>query len=68
MGILLEHMAGRIDINEQAGIKPDLMQCKISHDLHDFLELNGDIWQEHKGFLQEFLQEIKEREQQQNLG
>ena len=53
MGILAEHMADRSDIDKQAGIKPDLMQCKISHNLHDSLELKGDTWQERKGFQQQ---------------
>ena len=65
---LVEHMAERIDIDEQAGIKPDLMQCNISHDLHDFLELEGDTWQERKRFLQELLQEFKEQEEHHNPG
>ena len=46
MGILVEHMADRIDVDKQAGIKPDLMQCKISHRLHDPLESKRDTWQE----------------------
>ena len=68
MGILVEHMADRIDVDKQAGIKQDLIQYKISHNLHDSLELKGDTWQERKGFLQEIIQEIKEREKQQNPG
>ena len=58
MGDLIEHMADRIGINEQTDIEPDLMQCNISHELHDFPELEGDTWQERKGFLQELLQDF----------
>ena len=36
--------------------------------MHNSLEPQGDTWQERIGFLQEFLQEIKELEEQQNLG
>ena len=39
---LVELMAERIDINEGAGIALDLMQYNISHDLHRFLESEGD--------------------------
>ena len=68
MGDLVEHMADRIDVDKQVGIKPDLMQCKISHKLHNSLESEGDTWQERKGFLQELLQEFKEQEEQHNPG
>ena len=60
---LVKHIAERIDINDGAGIEPDLMQCNISHDVHSFLELEGDTWQERKGFLQDLLKEFKQQEE-----
>ena len=68
MGDLVEYMAERIDIDKEAGIEPDLMQWKISHTLHGFLELEGDTWQERKRFIQELLQEFEEQEEQHNPG
>ena len=59
---LVEHKAEGIDIDERAGIKPDLMQCDISHYLHIVLEFEGDMWQEHKGFLQDLLKESTQQE------
>ena len=53
-----EYIAERIDIDEGAGIEPDLMQFDISHELHRFLEFEGDTWQERKGFLQDLRKEF----------
>ena len=44
------------------------MQCDISHDLHRFLEFEGDTWQERKGFLQDLLKEFKQQEELHNPG
>ena len=65
---LVEHIAGGIDINKGAAIKPDLTQCNISHDLHCFLEFKGDTWQERKGLLQDPLKKFKQQEELHNRG
>ena len=51
-----------------AGIEPDLMQCKISQELHDSLKLEGDTWEDRKEYILSLLMEIKEREEKQNPG
>ena len=38
------------------------MQCNISHDLHTFFENKGDTWQEHKGFFEDILAEMRKQE------
>ena len=65
---MVEHIAERIDIDKGAGIEPDLMQCDISHDLHHFLEFEGDSWQERKGFLKDLLAEMRKHKEEQNPG
>ena len=56
---MLEMLAERIDIDEGAGIEPELLQCDISHDLHTFLKCKGDTWQYDKEFLEEVPTEIR---------
>ena len=62
METMLEILAEKIDIDKGAGIKPDLLQCDISHELHTFLETKGDMCQERKEFLEDPLAEIRKHE------
>ena len=65
---LVEHIAEGIKIDEGAGIEPDLMQCDTSHALYQFLEFEGDTWQERKKFLHDLLKEFKQQEELHNPG
>ena len=44
----LEMLVDRTDVDEGVGIKLDLIQCNINHDLQTLLENEGDTWQERK--------------------
>ena len=68
MGIMVNQLTERIDVDKFVGIEPDLMQCNISQELHDSLESEGDTWEYHKAYLLSLLTEIKEREEKQNPG
>ena len=64
----VEMLEERIDTGEGAGIKVDLMQCDITHDVHYFLENEGDTWKDCKVFLENLLKELKKHKAEHNVG
>ena len=68
MGIMVNQLAERIDIDKFAGIGPDLTQCNISKDFHEAILPEGDTWEERKQYLLSLLMEIKELVDKKNPG
>ena len=65
---MVNQLAERIDVDKFAGIKPDLMQCKISQDLYNSLLSEGDTWEDRSEYPLSLPIEIKEAEEKQNPG
>ena len=68
IGIMVNQLAEIIDVDKFAGIEPDLMQCKISQDLHDSLLSERNTWEDHREYLLSLCMKIKAAEEKQNPG